>query len=374
MNSRQNISSILISEQSIERILPLICVDGIVLDQDFRIIAVSQNVLDDVGFTPEELKNKSINHLAGDKDLRAILVANLSAGFFTEKRARLFTKDKTWISVSLTGFYLGLISDLNGSIILKIKNLDALDRLNRQLLLKKAELEEFIYRTSHDLRGPIATIRGLVNLIRLREDDEELEALINMMAERTDQLDRRLSQLLYLTQTEREVGTPNFVVNFKEIESEIQKIADKNALPTFVKLNFSIPSLRLHGLNEIQIKALVTNLFLHLLSLPMSRLDSEISIEISVKSDSLNIEISSAGFTLSDTLIEALSRSEFIYSEILNNPELVNYYTAQKIASGFLSQINFELISADEHQLSIMIPLKTNLKQEKEDITDLNSN
>jgi signal transduction histidine kinase len=374
MNSPQNISSILISEHSIENILPSIFVDGLVLDQDYKIIAASQNVLDDVGFTIDELKQQSINLLAGDKDLRAFLESNLSAGFFSEKRARLLTKDQTWISVSLTGFYLGLISDLNGSIILKIKNLDALDRVNKQLLLKKEELEDFIYRTSHDLRGPLATIRGLVNLIRVRENDEELEQLIDMMAERTEQLDRRLSQLLYLTQAEREVDTPNYVVNFKTIEEEIQKIARQNALPAFVKLHIFVPATELVGLNEIQIQALVVNLFQHLLSLPMSRLDSEITITMNVTSTSLDIRIRSRGFILNNTLTEALSRSEFIYSEVLNHPQLVSYYTAQKIASGFLSQIHFELMGLDRQQLSVHIHLPSNIKIAKGQAPELNSN
>jgi len=58
------------------------------------------------------------------------------------------------------------------------------------LHLKKAELEDFICRTSRDLRGPLATLRGLINLIRVRKDNNELELLIGMMGERTDKLKR----------------------------------------------------------------------------------------------------------------------------------------------------------------------------------------
>src|SRR6478752_5536485 len=107
MNSQRDISSILISEQGIEQILPSILVDAIVLDEHFEIIAASQNVLDYVGFTNDELKNQSINSLAGDEDLCAILKSDLAAGYFKDRRVRLFTKTKKSISVSLTGFYLG---------------------------------------------------------------------------------------------------------------------------------------------------------------------------------------------------------------------------------------------------------------------------
>src|SRR6185369_9652211 len=131
MNSQKDISSILISEQGIEQILPSILVDAIVLDEHFKIIAASQNVLEYIGFVNDELINQSINVLAGDEDLCAILKSDLIAGYFKDRRVRFFTKGKKWISVSLTGFYLGLISDLNGSIILKIKNVDELDQVNQ---------------------------------------------------------------------------------------------------------------------------------------------------------------------------------------------------------------------------------------------------
>jgi light-regulated signal transduction histidine kinase (bacteriophytochrome) len=337
-------------------------VDAIVLGEDFRIIAASQNILDYVGFSNDELKNQSINFLAGDQDLGSILKSDLAAGYFSDKRARLFTKTKKWISVSLTGFYLGLISDLNGSIILKIKNLDELNLVNHQLLLKKAELEDFIYRTSHDLRGPLATIRGLVNLIRARKDNDELELLINMMSERTDKLNERLSQLLCLTLAGREVSTPNYTVDFKVIECQVKKIANENAVPASVKLNFSAPDVELYGVNEILVQGLIISLLQHALSLPMSQLNSVISIVIAIQKDALNLIIESTGFTVNKTLQDALLGSEFIYSDIMNHPQLVNYYTAQKIVSELKSQIFYDFITENNQRFRVSIPLHSNAK------------
>jgi light-regulated signal transduction histidine kinase (bacteriophytochrome) len=255
---------------------------------------------------------------------------------------------------------MGLISDLNGSIILKIKNLDELDLINNQLRLKNAELEDFIYRTSHDLRGPLATIRGLVNLIRARKDNEELEMLIGLMAERTDKLNERLSQLLYLTLAGREVSTPNNIVDFKVIENKVRKIANQNE-PAFIKLDFLAPEGKLHGLNEILIQALIISLLQHTLSLPMSQLERMVSIIIVLDNNSLNVGVESIGFIVDETLKEALSKSEFIYSDIMNYPQLVNYYAAQKIASGLQAQVHFHLHD-DKQQLSTSIPVQNSLK------------
>jgi hypothetical protein len=94
MNSQKDISSILISEQGIEQILPSILVDAIVLDEHFKIIAASQNVLEYIGFVNDELINQSINVLTGDEDLCAIFKSDLIAGYFKDRRVRFFTKSK----------------------------------------------------------------------------------------------------------------------------------------------------------------------------------------------------------------------------------------------------------------------------------------
>ncbi|HEV8515248.1 MAG TPA: PAS domain-containing protein [Cyclobacteriaceae bacterium] len=186
MSSQKDISSILISEQAIQQVLPSILVDTIVLDEDYKIIAASENVLDYTGYTNDELKNKPINFLSGgNEELFTLLKSNLAAGYFCEKRGRMLTKGNNWISVSLTGFYMGLISDLNGLIALKIKNLDKHDNINKQLHLK-------------NLLDPLTSLRSLVNLIKERKNNDELESLIDMMTERTNKLDEHLSQLSYL--------------------------------------------------------------------------------------------------------------------------------------------------------------------------------
>ena len=356
MSLQEDISSILISEQAVQKILPSILVDAVVLNEDYTIAAVSQNVLGYLGYTSDDLKNQSVNYLSGDKDLGAVIRKNLAAGYFNEKRSRLLTKDGQWISVSITGFYLGLISDMNGSIILKIKNLDELDRMNKQLLQKKAELDDFIYRTSHDLRGPLATIKGLVNLLRMRKNDDELDSLVSLLRERTDKLDERLSQISYLTQVDREVNPPTNVVDFKEIGKMVRKIASESTIPAFIKVQYSAPPAPLYGLNEIHVQSLISNLLLHVLSLPISRLDSRVLVKLTTENSSLKIKVGALGFMVDENLKEALSRSEFIYSDILNYPLLVNYYTAKKMASGFQSQINYQLIADDKQRLWVEIP------------------
>src|SRR5262245_25993518 len=119
MRSADDISGFLISDESIRQKLPSIFVDSMVVDQHFNIVVVSQNVLEFLEFSAVELRSKNINYLTGDYDLVSAMKRHLSQGYFEDRRTFFFSKTNRKISVGISGFYLGLISDINGYIILR---------------------------------------------------------------------------------------------------------------------------------------------------------------------------------------------------------------------------------------------------------------
>ena len=60
---------------------------------------------------------------------------------------------------------------------------------NSNLEKTNAELDRFFYSTSHDLRSPLLSIKGLVNITRNETDDTKVIRYLDMMTERADRLD-----------------------------------------------------------------------------------------------------------------------------------------------------------------------------------------
>jgi signal transduction histidine kinase len=60
---------------------------------------------------------------------------------------------------------------------------------NQSLEKTNAELDRFLYSTSHDLRSPLMSIKGLVNIARREKDGEVVNMYLNMIMERADKLD-----------------------------------------------------------------------------------------------------------------------------------------------------------------------------------------
>lgn len=69
--------------------------------------------------------------------------------------------------------------------------------------LKKtnSELDNFLYRTSHDLRSPIASILGLANLARFEVKDPKSLEYVGMIEERVKKLDSVISDILDLSRS-----------------------------------------------------------------------------------------------------------------------------------------------------------------------------
>lgn len=352
-----DITRVLISEKTINQIRATIFVDSILVDQHFSIIIISQNVLEYLGFSSEDVLFRNINYLSGSEDLAGPLQKELTAGFFKGLKAKLYTRSKECINVTLSGFYSGIISPVNEYIVLKIENPETLESVNTLLQQKSAELDNFIYRTAHDLRGPLATIKGLVNLIKIRKDETELERIISMLDAHTQKMDERLFQLVYLTQSDKEMDAPQKVVHFSVMETRLRKIIEKNAFVDFLELHFAAPPQKVQGLNEELLYGLSENLILYILSLSMNGAQCQISINILIQNNHLKLTIWSIGFHINNTIQEAISGQDFTYSNLIQYPQMINLYTAQKQAGQLQAKLTTTVISKESQSIEVHIPL-----------------
>lgn len=83
-----------------------------------------------------------------------------------------------------------------------IRDISERKHFERQLLAANAELEEFAYRTSHDLRSPIASSIGLLNISReLLEtgDNDALDGTLGRMERNFSRLDHLIQNIIVLT-------------------------------------------------------------------------------------------------------------------------------------------------------------------------------
>lgn len=93
-------------------------------------------------------------------------------------------------SAAITIICVNFMQKLNVSSERELKQLaEEVNAKNIHLEKTNAELDRFLYSTSHDLRSPLSSIKGLVNIARMETVDEKLQRYFTMMIDRVDKLD-----------------------------------------------------------------------------------------------------------------------------------------------------------------------------------------
>jgi PAS domain S-box-containing protein len=111
--------------------------------------------------------------------------------------------------------------------------------LKQKDLLEKAnaELDRFVYITSHDLKAPLLSIQGLIHLAEISEDKSEVEMCLKMMMERIKGLENFIGDIIDFSRNVR-VG---LVKEEIDVEKMIESIYnDLFYLENVDKIDFKI--------------------------------------------------------------------------------------------------------------------------------------
>ncbi len=111
--------------------------------------------------------------------------------------------------------------------------------INEALKQVNDELDEFIYKTSHDIRGPLATIKGMCNIALMDVKDEVAISYLRKMDATADRMNTILVRLMIVNNINGSVLAP-VRINFKEIIDEIFVYESKKIVPDRFSLTHDI--------------------------------------------------------------------------------------------------------------------------------------
>ena len=93
------------------------------------------------------------------------------------------------------------LTDVNNVLEEKVKDrTKELKEANAALIKSNTDLDTFIYKTSHDIRGPLATLHGMCNVALIDIDDPKALDYFQKLGKTADRLNEILSKLLVINQ------------------------------------------------------------------------------------------------------------------------------------------------------------------------------
>lgn len=133
---------------------------------------------------PEEFKNEGIdinNLVTSNKVLRIEAVRKNKSGMLLNV---LLYGMPVWHDDEIIGIY-GVYVDVT-----------ELKQVSEELKVRNAELDNFVYKVSHDLRAPLSSILGLINLSALPNNTDSPYEYLKLIGEKVNRLDHFITNVL----------------------------------------------------------------------------------------------------------------------------------------------------------------------------------
>jgi PAS domain S-box-containing protein len=170
----------------------------VLLDENGKVNQVNHGFQQMFGYDWTELRGKNLNdYIVPDQlrnegiDLNNLITSNKVVKIDTTRRHR----DGRLVNVMLYGVP---IMQENQTIGIYGVYVDITDRMKveEELKIRNAELDNFVYKVSHDLRAPLSSILGLVNLARLPGNTDDPLEYIEIIGGKVEHLDHFIGDVL----------------------------------------------------------------------------------------------------------------------------------------------------------------------------------
>lgn len=173
---------------------------------------------------------------------------------------------------------------------------DLLEMQNERLQKINEELGQLVSHTSHDLRSPLASIKGLVSLSEIRyPEDEELQELFDLMKQSLEKSENLINSILELSKGDI-LGLQTSVCNPAEIaEKHIDAI---KYMPEAKDIHFEVKQLGSTDVetDEVRLTAILSNLITNAAkySCPDEK-NKRVEVVVNCREDSLHIHVNDNG-------------------------------------------------------------------------------
>ncbi|MDN5203074.1 PAS domain S-box protein [Fulvivirgaceae bacterium BMA10] len=213
----------------------------VILDKNLNLIYINQAARDFYGFSPEDdvqgfpIKILQSEHSA--KLTREVAIPAAAENGIWNGENIIQRYDKELITVSQVilshktpdgevEYYSSIIRDISNQ-----------KKIEQDLKYKNNELDTFVYKASHDLRGPVTSLLGLYNVVKNEVKDTDALKYFDLYNRQIDRLNNIIITLIQLTRI-KEVDVGSEPIDFKEIiDSCINSFTN---LPNFEFVSFGL--------------------------------------------------------------------------------------------------------------------------------------
>lgn len=239
-----------------------------ILDAEGRYLFTSPNIEYNLGYKPEELLNRSALDLIHPDDIEIAMqeLEKVVKGEDVKLKAFRFKDVRGewhWFETIATNqienpAIKGIVVN-SRDITDRIKIEAERELMIKELLKSNADLKQFSFITSHNLRAPLSNIQGILNIVDYKTLDDYNRQMVQMLDTSTKQLQQTVDDLSKIMVIKNNVNIELSAIDLVEAVDQVKRtfINTLNDFCVEVVVNFSFPQIEF---NKVYFESILVNL------------------------------------------------------------------------------------------------------------------
>jgi signal transduction histidine kinase len=213
--------------------------------------------------------------------------------------------------------------------ILFYNHISNLKRDQRNFYTRDLELNTLIYKISHDLRGPLATARGLINLTQLEKEKNNKDKYYQMLFESVNKLDEKVNSLAQLASlsTHSQYLFSSFEIH-DIVYNSLNNISKKYDLLDII-FDFNINVNTPISTYQFAVESIFTQLFIHCIDNKKQSQKLQLKLDICKIDNFIEISLVNNGLGLSKKHLENIFMPFYRISDLPSHATL-SLFTLKK--------------------------------------------
>ncbi len=249
-----------------------------------------------------------------------------------------------------------LSSNFNLDKELKEKNTE-LQRANESLLKVNEELDNFIYKTSHDIRGPLASLKGMCNVALMDVHDPVALNYLKKLDITADKLNTILTRLLIVNQINNSTLASE-PIDFNDIIHDLLLLEKKKGLPPHLIIKSNVePNIEFSSDKEF-VRIILENLIDNAIKFynDSDRINPFVDISIVEEKNQVKIKVLDNGIGISEVHPDKIFQ---MFSRASERSETggIGLYITKTAAEKLGGYVNLKTTPEGFTEFSVLLPM-----------------
>lgn len=221
------------------------------------------------------------------------------------------------------------------------------------------ELDTFLYQSSHALRRPIVSIMGLVQVVRLESQQDQVDLIRNKIEDTAKKMDEMLRKLVMASEINISQFDQVKLISFNKILQETWKILSQTFKTENICFKYSVEEFPEYYSKDVLIRIIFQNILENAILYAKNSHHHQTHINVLVKKENnfLNIEIYDNGIGINSMII---SRVFDMFTVATEKPKGfgLGLYIVKKAVEKLNGKVN---VSSEENEFScfqVLLPFK----------------